>query len=83
MATLRNDEERTERQELFEESERLYEQYGKPLEAEHWGEYVAISRDGRMLLGASADEVGRAANDTFGPGNFIFQVGPRVTNKWL
>ena len=36
---------------LMEQSEKLYDQYGKPLEQEHWGEYVAIFPDGRTLIG--------------------------------
>lgn len=57
---------------------RLYEQYGKPLEAEHLGEFVAISRDGRTLVGQSASAVGRRARETFGRGSFVFRLGPRV-----
>ena len=68
---------------LLEESERIYELYGKPLEKDHWGEYVAITRDGRTLLGTDREEVSRAAAEAFGPGNFLFKVGPRVTGKWL
>lgn len=71
------------RQQLLAESDQLYDQYAKHLEAEHWGEFVAITRDGRTMLGSSADEVGRAANDAFGPGVFVFKVGPRVTGRWL
>ena len=28
--------------ELMEQSETLYNEYGKPLEQDHWGEFVAI-----------------------------------------
>ena len=28
----------------------LYEIYGKPLEAKHWGKLLAVSPDGRILL---------------------------------
>ena len=74
---------RMDPKQLLEESERLYEQYGKPLERDHWGEYVAITRDGRTLLGTDREEVSRAAAEAFGPGNFLFRVGPSVTNRWL
>jgi hypothetical protein len=63
MSALGEDHHTRERERLLEESDRLYELYGKPLEAEHWGEFVAISPDGRTLLGPSADEVGRAARE--------------------
>ena len=32
-------------------ADQLYAQYGKPLEAEHAGKYVAIAPDGRLVLG--------------------------------
>ena len=62
-------------QELESEADRLYERYGKPLEQEHWGEFVAISPDGRTLLGATLRQVMEQAQEAFGPGNFIFKVG--------
>jgi hypothetical protein len=34
----------------------LYEQYGKPLEAEHKGEYVVISNSGKTIVGKSLTE---------------------------
>lgn len=34
----------------------LYEQYGKPLEAEHEGEYVVISDSGKTIVGKSLTE---------------------------
>ena len=34
-------------------ADRLYDQYAKPLEAEHWGEFIAIHpEDGRTLMDA-------------------------------
>ena len=60
----------------------LYERYGKPLEQEHLGEYIAISPDGRTLLGSSVIEVLRNAKASFGPGNFVFTVGAKAVGKW-
>jgi hypothetical protein len=61
-----------------QQGDKLYEQYGRPLEAEHWGEYVVITPDGRTLLAPTfADAVARSS-DEFGGGNFVFKVGPRV-----
>ena len=37
-------------QSLLEQSDALYERYGKPLEKGHWGRYVAISHDGKTLI---------------------------------
>ncbi len=72
----------TQQQALLAEANRLYEQYAKPLEAKHLGEFVAISRDGRTIVGASARQVGRQAKEAFGPGNFVFKIGPRVVGRW-
>ena len=63
-------------------SRKLYEQYGKPLEAEHTGEYVAIAKDGGTLLGSSLQEVVDNATEALGPGNFVYKIGPRVVGKW-
>lgn len=62
----------------------LYERYGKPLENDHSGEYVAIGPDGGTVLGSSASEVLRRAIDTFGRGNFALKrVGHRAFGRWL
>lgn len=68
--------------ELRRQADELYDQFGKPLEPEHLGEFLAIAPDGRILVGNSASEVGRGAKEAFGPGNFIFKIGPRVVGKW-
>ena len=59
-----------------EEADKLYEGYGKPLEKEHQGEYAAISRDGRVVVGKNDIEVvGRAIRE-LGSGNFVlYRVG--------
>ena len=67
-----------------EEKRRLYEQYGKALEKDHKGEYVAISPDGKTILGTRLGEVLRQAIDTFGSGNFaLARVGHRTLARWL
>lgn len=73
--------ERLREQELAFEGKRLYETYGKPLEAEHWGKFVAVSRDGRTLVGETAYEVLDRAADAFGPENFVFKVGEIALGK--
>ena len=77
------DEQKLEQRRLLQEGDDLYDRYVRPLEADHWGEFVAVSREGRVLLGSDVREVGRQARDAFGPGNFVFRVGPRVTGRWL
>jgi hypothetical protein len=65
-----------------EEANELYERYGQPLEAEHRGEFVAVTTDGRTLIAPSLEEAMTRARDLFGPGSFVFHIGPRVVGKW-
>ena len=69
-------------QQLMAQADSLYMQYGKPLEQEHWGEFVAIFPDGRLVLGNSQREVLEQGLDQFGPGSFVFKVGDKVVGKW-
>ena len=50
----------------------LYERYGKPLEQEHHGKYIAISRDGQVIVDADDAVVVDQAIERFGSGNFMF-----------
>ena len=71
-----------EQQEL---GDRLYDVCAKPLEADHYGEYIAIAPDGRFVLGATdVDTIVRAIIE-FGPGVFLFKIGERVMGRlrWL
>jgi len=66
------------------EHQRLYEQYGKPLEATRQGEYIAISLDGQIILGVRAADVVRQAIENFGSGNFsLARIGHRATFQCL
>jgi len=62
--------------------EPLYDQYAKPLEAEHAGKFIAISPAGQILIGDSLRDVAKGAADTFGRGNFLFKIGPRSVGRW-
>jgi hypothetical protein len=42
-------------QSLLEQSDALYEHYGKPLEKTHRGKYLAISQDGKTLTSCLSD----------------------------
>jgi hypothetical protein len=64
------------------QADALYERHGKPFEAAHNGEYVAISPDGRTILGSSVREVLLRAKEAFGPGNFVFKIGAKAVGKW-
>jgi hypothetical protein len=68
----------TDQEALNREADRLYENYGKPLEAEHWGEYVMIAPDGRTVLAATPVDAFMKGSEVLGSGNFIFKVGERA-----
>lgn len=69
-------------QERERQADALYDQYGRLLEKEHWGEYVAIAPDGRTILAPSVSEAVEKAVETFGPGSFLFKVGEKAVGKW-
>lgn len=52
--------------ELKQLSDNLYEKYGEPLETGHYGEYVAISREGKIVLGPTLLDVVDKARDIMG-----------------
>ena len=60
------------------EGDRLYELYGKPLEATHWGKVVAIAPDGRTALGSTLLEAAQAGLAAFGKGGYLFKVGEKA-----
>lgn len=64
-------------------ADKLYEQYAKPLEKDHWGEYIAISPDGKMMLGRDTTQLLKNSAQAFGPGNYIFKIGPRAVGRWI
>ncbi len=81
MAILSDDGYAREQKKRLEEADQLYERYGKPLEAEHWGKFVAIAPDGRTLLGPDVRDLTRKAQEALGPGSFLFKVGPRIVGR--
>jgi hypothetical protein len=74
--------ERIRQEQLAAQANELYERFGKPLERDHPDEFVAISPDGRSVLGATASQAGHRAREAFGPGNYVFKLGQRVVGKW-
>lgn len=59
----------------------VYDRYVAAVEKNHWGEFVAVSRDGRTLRGTDRRELTRRAADAFGPGNYIYKIGPRAVGR--
>jgi hypothetical protein len=70
-------------QTLLEQSDALYERYGKPLEKTHRGKFIAISMAGKTLIADTLLELMQQAKTTLGPGNFIFKIGERAVGQWL
>ncbi len=65
------------------EDDALYQRFGKKLEQEHKGEFVAISRDGAVIVSRSDIEVLQKALEQFGSGNFAFRrIGYKAIGKW-
>jgi hypothetical protein len=65
------------------EDDALYEKFGKPLEEKHWGEFVAIGRDGRTIVGKDQVAVVQAAIQSFGSGQFALRrIGFKAIGKW-
>ena len=71
----------TDTDEMDRLMDQLYEQYGMPLEAEHWGQFLVIAPDGRTMLGPDMAELARRALDEFGRGVFLYKVGEREVGR--
>ncbi len=72
----------SERRRAQEMGDRLYEQYGKPLEAEHWGMYLAVHPNGQYVVDEDREAAHNRALNELGKGYFLFQVGPKATVRW-
>ena len=66
-----------------QEDEKLYQEFGKKLEVDHQGEFVAIARDGRVVVEPDQIRALEKAVREFGSGNFAFQrIGYRALGRW-
>ncbi len=69
---------------LKQQSDLLYQKFGRPLEKRHQGKYLAISPDGKKtILGKTLLEVVTRASETLGPGNFVFKIGTKSVGTML
>ncbi|MYE54894.1 MAG: hypothetical protein F4X34_06845 [Chloroflexi bacterium] len=59
----------------------LYNKYVRPLEAEHWGKFVAVAPDGRIMLGTNPYKIDIEAWNAFGDEAVMFEVGDRESVK--
>jgi hypothetical protein len=64
----------------YEEFHQMYERYAKPFEQEYYGYYIAVGRNGEVVVGEQIGEVIRRANEQIGRGqNYLGRLGYRVT----
>lgn len=64
----------TEHQKL---ADALYEEHGRPLEADHYEDYLAVFPDGRTVLGATLIDVAQEAKAKFGQGAYLLRSAQR------
>ena len=65
------------------EADTLYEQYGRPLEPDHNGKYLAISPNGKIVVGNDLICVLDRAAGELGRGHVVFKVGGPSVYKWV
>ncbi len=63
-------------EEAVTRSDALYEKYVQPLEAEHWGKFVAVAPGGKTIVGHEKADVLDKALLEFGEGVTVFKIGP-------
>lgn len=69
-------------QQLHQQADALYEQYGKPLEQTHSGQFVVIALDGRIVVAPTLVAAAQQAAIALGRGNFAFKIGERSVAVW-
>jgi hypothetical protein len=64
--------------------DQLHERYGRALETSHHGEFVAISDDGQVILGADELSVATEAIQKFGAGRFALRrIGAEAESRCI
>jgi len=59
----------------------LYDKYVLPIETEHFGQYVVVTEDGRMVFASTLTDVDFKAREKLGRGTFTFKVGERSVGR--
>ena len=67
---------------LHQQAEALYNQYGVSFERDLWGQYVVISPDGETVIAPTLIEAALRAAATLGRGAFAFRIGDRSVASW-
>lgn len=67
----------------YQQAEKLYQHFVKPLENKYKGKYVAVSPKGKTIFGSTMIDVLKKANVNFGNITpLVFKVGQEVVGKW-
>ena len=83
MAVEATDKRKRSQEEVNKQADELYERYGKPLEAEHTGDFVAISTHGKVVRAPTLQQVLDLSLENLGKGSFVFRLGAsRAVGKW-
>ncbi|MBE3585668.1 MAG: hypothetical protein IMW94_05840 [Thermoanaerobacter sp.] len=70
-------------EEIVKRNAQLYEKYGRHLEKEHKGKYIAISEEGQIIVDSNDVQAAQKAIEKFGPGRFAFyKIGFKAIGKW-
>lgn len=83
MVVSTKDTHQTSQRETNRQADELYARYGKPLEAEHYGEFVAISTQGVVVHAPTLQQVLDLSLEQLGPGSYVFRLGAdRSVFRW-
>jgi hypothetical protein len=55
--------------------ERRYQQYVKPFERDHWGEFALVTPDGQVVLAVSLEDLMEKTMGMDNDDNCLFKVG--------
>lgn len=68
---------------LSQQAEDLYARYGKPLEAKHSGDFIAISTQGKVVRASTLQQVLDLSLEQLGKGSYVFRLGAdRSVIEW-
>ncbi len=66
---------KSSKRKLSRQAEELYARYGKPLEAEHPGDFIAISTQGKVVRAPTLQKVLDLSMEQLGKGSYVFRLG--------
>lgn len=83
MAVETSNTRKSSKYEISQQADELYARYGKPLEAEHSGDFIAISTQGKIVRAPTLQQVLDLSLEQLGKGSYVFRLGAdRSVIKW-